>query len=218
MKNNNTYFMFRDRLGAGLMLAAKLKKYKNDQGIILAIPRGGVPVAYAVAKELGFPMDVILTKKIGHPMNKEYAIGAASLRDYFIIPHENVSEEYIKQELLRVRTRLKEMYTMFMGNKEPENLKGKTVIIIDDGIATGNTLLGTVHVLRKNNPGKIVIGVPVASQSAVQKLSKEVDEVVAVLIPEEFYGVGAFYEDFEQVSDDEVMRYLHKLRELKKAG
>lgn len=218
MKNNNTYFMFRDRLGAGLMLAAKLKKYKNDQGIILAIPRGGVPVAYAVAKELGFPMDVILTKKIGHPMNKEYAIGAASLTDCFIIPHENVSEEYIKQELLRVRTRLKEMYTMFMGNKEPENLKGKTVIIIDDGIATGNTLLGTVHVLRKNNPGKIVIGVPVASQSAVQKLSKEVDEVVAVLIPEEFYGVGAFYEDFEQVSDDEVMRYLHKLRELKKAG
>lgn len=218
MKNNNTYFMFRDRLGAGLMLAAKLKKYKNDQGIILAIPRGGVPVAYAVAKELGFPMDVILTKKIGHPMNKEYAIGAASLRDYFIIPHENVSEEYIKQELLKVRTRLKEMYTMFMGNKDPENLKGKTVIVIDDGIATGNTLMGTVNVLRKSNPGKIVIGVPVASQSAVQKLSKEVDEILAVLIPEEFYGVGAFYEDFEQVSDDEVMRYLHKLRELKKAG
>lgn len=210
--------MFRDRIEAGLLLAAKLKKYKNDQGIVMAVPRGGIPVAYVIAKELGFPIEVILTKKIGHPMNKEYAIGAASLTDYFIIPHENVSEEYIENELKRIRSRLKEMYAKFMGDKEPENLKGKTVIVIDDGIATGNTLLGTVNVLRKSEPGKIIIAVPVASASAVQKLSKEVDEVVAVLIPEEFYGVGAFYEDFEQVSDEEVMFYLDKLRELRKAG
>jgi len=210
--------MFHDRIEAGLLLAAKLKKYKNDHGIVLAVPRGGVPVAYAVAKEFGFPIEVILTKKIGHPMNKEYAIGAASLTDYFIVPHDDVTEEYIQQELQRVRSRLKEMYIRFMGDKEPENLKGKTVIVIDDGIATGNTLMGTVNVLRKSNPGKIVIGVPVASKSAAQKLSKEVDEVVAVMIPEEFYGVGAFYEDFEQVSDEEVMFYLDKLRELRKAA
>lgn len=151
-------------------------------------------------------------------MNKEYAIGAASLTDHFVIPHENVSQEYIDQELIRIRTRLKDMYKRFMGDKEPERLEGKTVIVIDDGIATGNTLMGTVNVLRKSKPGKIVIGVPVASQSAVQKLSKEVDEVVAVIIPEEFYGVGAFYEDFAQVSDEEVMFYLDKLRELRKAG
>jgi len=210
--------MFRDRIEAGLLLAAKLKKYNNDPGIVLAVPRGGVPVAYVVARELGFPIEVILTKKIGHPMHKEYAIGAASLTDYFVLPHEDVTEEYIEQELLRVRSRLKEMYKRFMGDKEPENLEGKTVIVIDDGIATGNTILATVNVLRKSNPGKIVIGVPVASQSAVQKLSKEVDEVVAVMIPEQFYGVGAFYEDFEQVSDEEVMFYLDKFRELRKAG
>jgi len=210
--------MFRDRLEAGLLLATKLKKYKNDPGIVLAVPRGGVPVAYVVARELGFPAEVILTKKIGHPANKEYAIGAASLTDYFIIPHENVTEDYIQQELKKIRTRLQEMHQRFMGDKEPEDLKGKTVIVIDDGIATGNTLLGTVHVLRKGKPGKIVIGVPVASESAVQKLSKEVDEVVAVIIPETFYGVGAFYEDFEQVSDEEVLYYLDKLKELKKAG
>jgi putative phosphoribosyl transferase len=209
--------MFRDRIEAGELLAAKLRKFKNDPGIVLAVPRGGVPVAYAVAKELGFPIEVILTKKIGHPMNKEYAIGAASLTDYFVVPHENVTDEYIERELKKIRSRLKEMYTRFMGEREPENLKGKTVIVIDDGIATGNTLLGTVNVLRKSNPRKIVIGVPVASSSAVQKLSKEVDEVVAVYIPEEFYGVGAFYEDFEQVSDEEVMYYLDKLRELRKA-
>ncbi len=210
--------MFRDRIEAGLLLADKLKKYKNDPGIVLAVPRGGVPVAYAVAKEFGFPLEVILTKKIGHPMNKEYAIGAASLTDYFILPHENVSNEYIELELKRVRHRLKEMYIRFMGDKVPENPEGKTVIVIDDGIATGNTLMGTVNVLRKSNPGKIVIGVPVASQTAVEKLSKEVDEVVTVLIPEQFYGVGAFYEDFEQVSDEEVSFYLEKLKGLRKTG
>lgn len=210
--------MFRDRIEAGAMLAAKLKKYKNDPGVLLAVPRGGIPVAYAVARELGFPIEIILTKKIGHPMNKEYAIGAASLTDYFVVPHDNVTDEYIQQELINIRRRIREMYRKFMGDKEPENLEGRTVIVIDDGIATGNTLMGTVHVLRKSHPGKIVIGVPVASKSAVQKLAKEVDEVVAVIVPEEFYGVGAFYEDFGQVSDEEVLFYLDKLRKLKKAG
>ena len=210
--------MFQNRIEAGLLLAAKLRKYKKDAGIVLAVPLGGVTVAYAVAKELGFPIEVILTKKIGHPMNKEYAIGAASLTDYFIIPHENVSEEYIQQEVEKIHTRLKETYKIFMGDREPENLKGKTVIVIDDGIATVNTLMGSVNVLRKIKPGKIVIAVPVASKSTVNKLSSEVDEVIALLIPEEFYGVGAFYEDFEQVSDEEVNFYLDKLRELRKAG
>lgn len=210
--------MFRDQIEAGLLLAAKLRKFKNDPGIVLAVPRGGVPVAYAVARELGFPLDIILTKKIGHPQNEEYAIGAASLSDYFIIPHENVSPQYIEQELFRIRARLREMYRRFMGDNEPEKLEGKTVIVIDDGIATGNTILGTVNILRKDKPGKIVIAVPVAPQSAVEKLSKEVDEVIVLKIPEAFYGVGAFYEDFSQVSDEEVIFYLDKLRELRKAG
>ncbi|MGB5008468.1 MAG: phosphoribosyltransferase family protein [Ferruginibacter sp.] len=205
--------MFYDRLEAGHLLAAKLKKYRDDPGIILAVPRGGMPVAYAVAKELGFPVEVILTKKIGHPANKEYAIGAASLTGHFIVPHENVSDEYIQHELTNIRARLKEMYQKFMGDKEPEDLRGKTVILVDDGIATGNTLLGTVNVLRKSEPGRIVIGVPVASKTAVEKLSKEVDEVIPVLVPDEFYGVGGFYEHFEQVTDEEVMFYLDKLKE-----
>lgn len=210
--------IFRDRLEGGRLLADKLKKYKNDMGIILAVPRGGVPVAYAVAKELGFPIEVILTKKIGHPIHKEYAIGAASLTDYFVVPHDNVPEDYIQQELLRIRKRLKEMYERFMGDQQPADIKDKTVIVIDDGIATGNTILGTIHVLRKSHPAKIVIGVPVASKSAIEKLSKEVDEVVAVLVPDQFYGVGGFYEDFNQVSDEEVLFYLDRLRELRKAG
>ncbi|MFI5137123.1 MAG: phosphoribosyltransferase [Sphingobacteriales bacterium] len=210
--------MFRDRIEAGLLLAAKLRKYKNDHGVVLAVPRGGVPVAYEVARELGFPVEVILTKKIGHPSNKEYAIGAASLTDYFVTPHENVSVEYIAKELQAIRHRLKEMYKKFMGDKHPENLEGKTVIVIDDGIATGNTILATVHLLRKSNPAKIIIGVPVASKSAVKILAREVDEVVSLLIPEQFYGVGAFYDNFSEVSDEEVMFYLDKLNRLGKAG
>jgi len=209
--------MFHDRKEAGRLLAAKLKKYRNDSGIVLAVPRGGVPLAYIVAKELGFPIEVVLTKKIGHPMNKEYAIGAASLSDYFVIPHNDVSEKYIERELQSIRTRLKEMYKKFMGDKPPETIEGKTVIVIDDGMATGNTLLGTIKLIRKSRPDKIIIGVPVASIDAVEKLSKEVDEVVALLVPEIFYGVGAFYEHFDEVSDEEVIFYLSKLGELRKA-
>ncbi len=203
--------MFRDRMEAGLILAARLQKYKDKEGVLLAVPRGGVPVAYAVAKELRLPVQLILTKKIGHPLNKEYAIGAAGLSDYFVIPHENVTDEYIEEELTRIRTRLREMQKLFMGNKEPLSLEGKTVIVVDDGIATGNTLLGTINLLRKSKPGKIVIGVPVASGKAVEKLSKVADEIVSVLVPDEFYGVGAFYEDFQQVTDEEVKFYLDKL-------
>jgi len=211
--------MFTDRIDAGRLLAEKLKKYQGQAGVILAVPRGGVPVAYAVAKELGLPLDLVLTKKIGHPMNREYAIGAVSLTDSFVIPHRGVSQFYIDREIKTIRERLKEMYRKFMGDKEPESLAGKIIIVIDDGIATGNTLMGTINMLRKDRPSKIVIAVPVASESAVQKLSEVADELVVVSIPEEFYGVGAFYENFEQVSDEEVIYYLDKWRrEIMKTG
>jgi len=209
---------FKNRIDAGLQLSAKLRGFQNDPAIVLAVPRGGVPVAFAVARELGFPLELILTKKIGHPMNKEYAIGAASINDYFIVPHADVSDEYLHTEIEQVQTKLKEMYVKFMGNEKPEDLKGKTVIVIDDGIATGNTLLATVNVLRKSKPAKIIIAAPVATANSVQKLSHHADQVIAVIIPGEFYGVGAFYEDFEQVNDEEVKYYLEKLREWKKAG
>lgn len=191
-----------------MMLADRLQKYKGADAVILAVPRGGVPVAFAVAKELGLPVQLVLAKKIGHPLNKEYAIGAAGLTDYFVVPHDNVPEAYIRQEVAVIRTRLNEMQQQFMGGKEAIGLKGKQLIVIDDGIATGNTLLATVNLLRKMNPSKLVIAVPVASASAVEKLSEVADEVVALLVPDEFYGVGAFYEDFSQVTDDEVKRYL----------
>ena len=180
----------------------------------MAIPRGGVPVAFELAKEFKMPLELVLTKKIGHPSNKEYAIGAASLYDYFIVPNENVTPQYIEEELVNIRSRLNEMSRKFMKGKSPIQLKGKTIIIVDDGIATGNTLMGTINLLKKSNPKKIVIAVPVASKIAFYKLSKEVDEIVALLIPEIFHGVGEFYEDFEQVTDEEVNELLDKINDL----
>lgn len=209
--------MFHDRSEAGRLLAEKLRKYQNIPGVLLAVPRGGVPVAYEVAKELNMPLEIVLVKKLGHPLNKEYAIGAVGLKDMFVIPHENVTEFYIQNQVQKIRGRLQEMRKKFMGDKEPDDIQGKTVIIIDDGVATGNTLLATIQILRKQKPAKLVVAAPVVSRSAAYKLNKEVDELIAVLIPESFYGVGVFYQDFTQVSDEEVLEYLQKLKEFKHA-
>lgn len=200
--------MFKDRTDAGFELALKLFKYKGKDGVVLAIPRGGVPVAAVVARELGMPMEVMLSKKIGHPLNPEYAIGAVSLEDRVITPHPDVDQEYIEKETVRIRKKLSENYHRFMGEKQPVPLDDKIVIIVDDGIATGNTLLSTLPMIRKQKPKKIIIAVPVAPSGAVLRLSRSVNEMVVALIPDAFYGVGGFYEDFHQVSDEEVVNYM----------
>ena len=204
--------MFKNREDAGLQLSKKLGKYQGDSCLILAVPRGGVPVAFVVSQQLDIPLEIILVKKIGHPINKEYAIGAASLSEHFIIPHDDVSQKYVEEELARVRERLGVMNATFNGGFESMKLEGKTVIVIDDGIATGNTLQFTLKLIKKKKPSKIVIAVPVASKNSVEKLGREVDEMICLSIPDEFYGVGNFYEDFKQVSDSEVLAFLSKKR------
>jgi putative phosphoribosyl transferase len=201
--------MFHDRKEAALLLVTKLRKYKDEDCIVVGIPRGGVPVAYIIAKELNLPLDIVLTRKIGHPMNKEYAIGAASIDDYFIEEEEYVTDEYIKEIVKLVQDRLKEMQVKFKGSSENLELKGKTVIIVDDGIATGNTIIAAIRLLRKSIPNKIIVAVPVSSSSAMERISKEADEVISILVPYDFHGVGQFYESFETVSDEEVKNYLN---------
>lgn len=200
------------------MLAKKLQKYRHSGGVVLAVLRGGVPVAYAVAIELGLPMDVILAKKIGHPVNKEYAVGAATLTDYFIDPGYHLPEDYIKSELKIIRDRLRDMSRKFRYNKSERDIEGRTILVIDDGIATGHTLLSTVRLLRKGNPEKIVVAVPVAPQHAIDLLSLEADEVVALYSPSYFSSVGQFYRDFSEVTDEEVTFYLDSLGSVPKAG
>jgi putative phosphoribosyl transferase len=209
--------MFQNRTHAGKLLAAKLRQYQNMPGILLAVPRGGVPVAFEVAKELHMPLEVMLVKKLGHPSNKEYAIGAVGLEDSFVIPHEGVTDYYIQTQTEKIRARLQEMKEKFMGDDEPTDLHGKTVIVIDDGIATGNTLIATIRILKKSEPLKIIVATPVVSRSAAEKIRAEVDDLVAVLVPQTFYGVGMFYNDFTQVSDEEVLRCLKNLRQFTKA-
>ena len=204
--------MFKDRHDAAIQLAKKLEQYKNKDAIVLAIPRGGVPVSYVIAKELGLPMEIVLSKKIGHPRNPEYAIGSVSLHGFTINDNVDVSPEYINNETKRILKELEEKFKLFMDNQKPVDLKNKIVIIVDDGIATGSTILATVDAIKKNNPQKIIIAVPVAPPSTAMKLEKAVDELICLMTPLLFLSVGQFYTNFSQVSDDEVMQLLHDIK------
>lgn len=199
---------FQDRYDAARQLAAKLEKYKKNDGVILAIPRGGVPIGYYLAKHLGFDLDLLMTKKIGHPANEEYAIGAVGLEDTMIEDTVNVPEHYLEEMIPRIRRQLKETYKKFMGRTTPADIRGKISIVVDDGIATGRTILATLKMLRNRQPGKLVVAVPVASKQAAERISQEVDELICLYIPSTFYGVGKFYRDFNQVQDREVITLL----------
>jgi predicted phosphoribosyltransferase len=200
--------ILKDRKEAGLLLSEKLEKYQDTDTLILAVPRGGVPIGYEIAKNLNLQLDIILSKKIGHPLNKEFAIGAVSLDSFLIDPHPEVSQAYIESEIKYLRELLEEKYALYMGNRKPIDVKGKNVIIVDDGIATGNTLLACISMLRKNNPKKIIVAVPVVPADVVPVFKQKADEFIYLMAPIDFGGVGRFYENFEQVNDDEVIRML----------
>ena len=201
--------MFTDRLDAGLQLSLVLKKYQKVNGIVLAIPRGGVPVGYVVAKELGLPLEIVLSKKNGHPLNSEFAIGSVSMHGVILNNDvKDVPQEYIKKEVIRIQKDLEERYKLFMGDEKPTDLKDKIVIIVDDGIATGSTMLATIQSVRRSSPAKIIVAIPVGSKESLKRIQKITDEVFCILEPNIFYGVGQFYYDFNQVGNDQVLRYL----------
>lgn len=200
--------LLNDRKEAGILLSERLKKYQNSNTIILAVPRGGVPVGYEIAKRLHLPMDIVLSKKIGHPNNKEYAIGAVSMNSITLKEHPEVPQRYIEDEVIRLRKLLKEKYELYMGNREPIDIQGKNVIVVDDGIATGNTLLASISMLRKKEPAKIIVAVPVLPADVIPIFQRNADEFVYLIAAKYFRGVGGFYEQFDQVEDEEVIRML----------
>jgi predicted phosphoribosyltransferase len=202
-------FAYKNREEAGRILAGMLAQYAGEQGVVLAIPRGGVPIGYEIASALGFALDLALTKKIGHPFHKEYAIGAVSLTDRILIPHERVSDLYVESETIRIREQLRELYQSLKGDRPPEKITGKITILADDGIATGHTIESAISVLRKEAPLKLIVAAPVASAQAVQRLTQLADEIVCPLIPAYFSGVGAYYEDFTQTENEVVHWYLN---------
>ncbi|NND80467.1 MAG: phosphoribosyltransferase [Maribacter sp.] len=204
--------MFRDRVDAGTQLAEKLLEFKKENVVVLAIPRGGLPLGAIVAKTLNAPLDVVLTKKIGHPYNKEYAIGALSLNNRILSDAIGVTKSYIEEETVKLRKKLKKRHNQYYKNNNPQNIKDKTVIIIDDGIATGNTIIVTIELVKIQNPNKIVVAIPVAPPSTVRKLetSPEIDEVICLETPYNFHAVGQFYQEFYQVSDQEAIHLLEE--------
>lgn len=205
--------MFKDRNEAGFLLADKLEKYKKEDAIVLAIPRGGVPVAFIVAQALNLPLEVVLSKKIGHPYQKEYAIGAVTLKSSMLSDAATgISTEYIEKETQRTRELLKKRYREYYGNKKPLELKGKVLIVVDDGIATGNTIMATIEMLYEEKPKKIVVAIPVAPPDTIDRLKRLyfIDEVICLLKPIDFRAVGQFYQIFDQVDDRQVKQLLQE--------
>ena len=203
-------YLYENRTDAGKQLAEELKSFVGEGVVVLAIPRGGLPIGAEVARALGAPLDVALTKKIGHPYHREYAIGAVSLDSIILSDTATIPKGYISEETARIREVLRTRHDAYYKNRRPVPLKDKVVIVVDDGIATGNTLLATVQLIAKQQPSRIIVAIPVAPRAAVQMLAAtpQVDEVICLATPSNFRAVGQFYLHFYQVSDKEAIEIL----------
>lgn len=209
--------MFKDRVEAGKILAGALSEYKSKSTIVLAIPRGGVIVAYEVAKALNAPLDIIIPRKIGAPGQPELAIGAVTedgttILNQDIIQHLKVSDDYIKAEAKRQVEEIKKRIQMYIGDKPRLSIRGKVVILIDDGVATGATIRAAIASIRKREPNLIVLAIPLGPKDTIKELRKDADKVICLMTPEPFFAIGQFYENFEQISDEEVIQILNKFR------
>jgi predicted phosphoribosyltransferase len=204
--------MFLNREEAGNKLTEKLIDYNNHKNaVIVAIPRGGVPIGYVIAKKLNLPLEIVLSKKIVHPFHKEYAIGAVTLKNRILSDvAAEVSKVYIDDETAQVRELLRQRHTWYYGHKAPLKLKDRTVIIVDDGVATGSTLISSIHFIQDEQPSEIIVALPVAPSSALKKITAlpSVTNTICLLIPENFRAVGQFYKEFDQVDDQEVIQLL----------
>ncbi len=196
------------------MLAPRLQEYKGDpDAIVLGLPRGGVVVAFEVARALDLPLDIIVSRKIGAPGNPEFAVGAVteysvSLPDKRIVQYYQIAPEYINQKMAEEKAEALRRAEIYRNHRPPLDIKDKTVILVDDGIATGATMLAAVKSARKKGAKKIVVAVPVLSKDMLEKMAEEVDAVICVYAPEIMFAVGNFYESFQQVSNEEVVRLL----------
>lgn len=205
--------MFKDRFDAGTQLAAKLAEYKNaSNALIMAIPCGGVPVGYQVARALSVPLDVMLSKRIGYPGNPDYTIGGVSLDNVIVdkrtLEFSGHMEGYVKKEISALRQALREEAAFYYTNRIPQTIENKIVILVDDGISTGKHMEIAVDLIKKMQPQKLVIAVPVASKEALQLIRKKVDQVACLLVPEFFINKANWYDDFQSIDKDQVVQLL----------
>lgn len=207
---------FLDRTEAGKVLAALLKDYEGrPEVIVLALPRGGVPIGYEIASAIKAPLDVFIVRKLGAPEHPELAIGAIASADTIvyndsIIRDLRITPEAIQQVLRSEKAELQRRESVYRENRPFPELKGKTIILVDDGIATGATMRVAIKALRVHQPKKIIVAVPVASDSVCTAFSAIADEIVCPLQPHFFNAVGAWYVNFPQTSDEEVFSLLHE--------
>jgi predicted phosphoribosyltransferase len=206
--------LFRDRRDAGRTLAQRLGDYAGQPGVVvLALPRGGTPVASEVARALDAPLDVLMVRKLGIPWNEEYAMGAiASGGEQWLdarVVHElGITRSDIEGVVAREQRELARRERIYRRDRPPLALRGRTVILVDDGLATGSTMRAAVRTVRRQQPARAVVAVPVASAEACELLRSEADEIVCAQVPESFLGVGRWYTDFSQTSDEEVCALL----------
>jgi putative phosphoribosyl transferase len=205
--------MFEDRLHAGRELASLLVGLAAERPVVLALPRGGVPVAVEVARALDAPMELLAIRKLGAPHNPEFAIGALAEDGSAVLDAETaerlgLTRAQLQAVLGREVRELGRRVERYRDGWEPMDVRGRTVIVVDDGCATGLSDLAAVRALRKRRAARIVVAAPVASEHAVDVLGEEADDVVCVKVPHDFLGVGAWYEDFAPVSDEEVLALM----------
>lgn len=206
---------FLNRNEAGQRLAEALERYRSDDVVVLALPRGGVPVAAEVANRLSAPLDLLLVRKIGLPQQPELAMGAIIdgpeplvVRNEEVIRLARVSEDQFHEIEERELAEIERRRDRYTNGLAPNPVEGRVAIVIDDGIATGSTIRAAIGGLRRRNPAKIVVAVPVAPPDTVASLEREADEVVCLEQPSHFAAIGQFYHDFRQVEDEEVIRHL----------
>lgn len=209
--------IFKDRRDAGRKLISKLAQFKNDPNVIvIGLPRGGVITASEIAQGLNLPLDLIVPRKIGAPYNPELAIGAITedgegIFDNKLISSLNVSQKYIDQEIEKEKEEAKRRIKEYRGDRPPLNLQNKIAILVDDGVATGSTMLAAIKSAKAKGAKKIIVAVPTTAQDSLKKIKKEVDEVVYLDAPFFFGAVGAFYEVFDQTIDEEVKSLMTKV-------
>lgn len=206
--------IFQDRNEAGKLIAERLKKDEIINPIVIAIPRGGIPVADPIARKLNSDLRLSMTRKIGHPLFKEFAIGSVSLDKLLLSPQQQTENNYIEESIEKERRRIREMIRIFDHEISLETIQAKTVFIVDDGIATGKTMLLAVREIKELNPKKIIICTPVCALNAMEILQREVDEIISLQTPASFAGIGAYYHNFNQLSDNEVIELLRKRKKL----
>lgn len=204
---------FKDRLDAARRLANLLEPYRNEESVIVAVSNGGIRIGCFLAREFGFPLELLLIKKLGHPFHPEFTIGAVTREDVLLDPLLDVTKEYIRPEIRRIRQELQARHETFTAGDQAIELQDKTILLVDDGIATGRTLKAAAQLLYRKQPRRLVVAVPVAPKRTALEFQDLVDDFICVHTPEDFYRIDAYYQDFRQVEDREVLVMLKGLSE-----